>query len=100
LAQLRIGHDVAGFAELLGVLAEHGDNGEELIPVAIETSRGLLVTALRATGRAVFAINPLSVSRYRDRHSAARRKSDPRRCARARASAAHRHGSTPAVARR
>ena len=35
LAQLRIGHDVAGFAELLGALAEHGDNGEELIPVAM-----------------------------------------------------------------
>ena len=45
--------------------------------MAIETSRGLLVTALRATGRTVFAINPLSVSRYRDRHSVARRKSDP-----------------------
>lgn len=59
------------------MLAEHGDNGEELIPVAIETGRGLLVTALRATGRTVFAINPLSVSRYRDRHSVARRKSDP-----------------------
>lgn len=68
---------LAGFAELLGVLAEHGDSGEELIPAAIETGRGLLVTALRATGRTVFAINPLSVSRYRDRHTVTRRKSDP-----------------------
>lgn len=77
LAQARIGHDVAGFSELLALLAEHGDSRGELIPVAIETGRGLLVAALRGTGRAVFAINPLSVSRYRDRHSVARRKSDP-----------------------
>ena len=46
------------------------------IPVAIETCRGLLVARLRATGRPVFAINPLAVARYRDRHSVARRKSD------------------------
>jgi transposase len=51
-------------------------SAEERIPVAIETDHGLLVTALRATGRSIFAINPLSVSRYRDRHSVARRKSD------------------------
>jgi transposase len=76
LAQARIGHDAAGLAELLTLLAEHGDNRAELIPAAIETGRGLLVAALRATGRPVFAINPLSVSRYRDRHSVARRKSD------------------------
>ena len=44
--------------------------------MAIETSRGLLVACLRATGRPVFPINPMSVSRYRDRHSVARRKSD------------------------
>jgi transposase len=44
--------------------------------VAIETSRGLLVACLRATGRTVFAINPMAVSRYRDRHSVARKKSD------------------------
>ena len=44
--------------------------------MAIETSHGLLVAGLRATGRPVFPINPMSVSRYRDRHSVARRKSD------------------------
>ena len=44
--------------------------------VAIETSQGLLVSCLRATGRSVFAINPLAVARYRDRYSVARRKSD------------------------
>ena len=46
------------------------------IPVAIETSRGLLVACLRATGRPVFPINPMAVSRYRDRYSVARKKSD------------------------
>lgn len=76
LARQRIGDDVSGLAQLVNLLAEHGDTGENPIPVAIETSRGLLVSCLRATGRPVFAINPLAVARYRDRHSAARKKSD------------------------
>ena len=72
----RISDDTAGFAALLQVLADAGDSAEEPIPVAIETGRGLLVACLRATGRKVFAINPMAVSRYRDRHSVARKKSD------------------------
>jgi transposase len=68
--------DAAGFATLLELFAAAGDSGQEPIPVAIETSRGLLVACLRATGRDVFAINPLAVSLYRDRHSVARKKSD------------------------
>ena len=76
VAKRRIGDDAAGFATLLHLLAVAGDSGEEPIPVAIETSRGLLVACLRATGRDVFAINPMAVSRYRDRHSVARKKSD------------------------
>ena len=44
--------------------------------MAIETPRGLLVACLRATGRPVYPINPMSVARYRDRHSVAGRKSD------------------------
>lgn len=58
------------------MLAEAGDNADAPIPVAIETPRGLLVAALRATGRPVYAINPLAVARYRERHSVARSKSD------------------------
>jgi len=46
------------------------------VPVAIETPRGLLVACLRRTGRQIYAVNPLSVARYRDRHSVARAKSD------------------------
>jgi transposase len=76
VAKRRIGDDAAGFTTLLQLLAAAGDNDQQPIPVAIETSRGLLVACLRATGREVFAINPLAVSRYRDRHSVARKKSD------------------------
>jgi hypothetical protein len=76
LARRRISDDAAGLAELLGLLAEHGDSPEDPIPVAIETPRGLLVACLRATGRQVYPINPMSVARYRDRHSVAGRKSD------------------------
>jgi transposase len=67
---------VVGFAELVQLLAETGDNAAAPIPVAIETSRGPLVACLRATGRAVFAINPMAVARYRDRHVVSGKKSD------------------------
>ncbi|MFJ2008725.1 IS110 family RNA-guided transposase [Streptomyces chartreusis] len=76
VAKQRINDDAAGFAQLMAVLAEHGDTEDHPIPVAIETSRGLLVSCLRATGRPVYAINPLAVARYRDRHSVSRKKSD------------------------
>jgi transposase len=76
IAKRRISDDAAGFAALITLLADAGDSAEVPIPVAIETSRGLLVACLRATGRNVYAINPMAVSRYRDRHSVARKKSD------------------------
>ena len=71
----RIGNDAAGLARLLELLAEHDpDTGR--LEVAIETSRGLLVAGLLAAGRTVFAINPLAVSRYRDRYRSSQAKSD------------------------
>jgi transposase len=76
VAKKRITDDPAGFALLVDMLFEAGDNGDAPAPVAIETPRGLLVAALRATGRPVYAINPLAVARYRERHSVARAKSD------------------------
>jgi transposase len=76
LARRRIGDDAAGLAALTELLTEHGDSAEDPIPVAIETPRGLLTACLRATGRPVYPINPMAVSRYRDRHSVARKKSD------------------------
>jgi hypothetical protein len=75
LARRRISDDAAGLAQLLGLLAEHGDSAEDPVPVAIETPRGLLTACLRATGRKIYPINPMAVARYRDRHSIAGRKS-------------------------
>jgi transposase len=76
LARRRISDDAAGLAQLLELLASHGDSADDPAPVAIETPRGLLTACLRATGRAVYPINPMAVARYRDRHSVAGRKSD------------------------
>jgi transposase len=51
LAKRHITDDAAGYTILLDLLAEHGDTEQDPIPVAIETSRGLLVPrpALRLT---------------------------------------------------
>ena len=76
LARRRISDDAAGLAALVALLAEHGDTPGDPVPVAIETPRGLLVACLRATGRPVYPVNPMSVARYRDRHSVAGKKSD------------------------
>jgi transposase len=76
VAKKRIPDDPAGFAQLVELLAEAGDTIAAPVPVAIETPRGLLVASLRATGRPVYAINPLAVACYRERHSVARSKSD------------------------
>ncbi|MFJ9567833.1 IS110 family transposase [Streptomyces fuscichromogenes] len=77
LAKRHITDDAAGYKLLLELLAEHGDAEDDPIPVAIETSRGLLVAMLRSGKRKVYAINPLAAARYRDRHSVSRKKSDP-----------------------
>ena len=76
VARRRIADSAAGLGELLELLAGWGDSPEGPVPVAIETPRGLLVASLRATARKVYVINPMSVARYRDRHSTARGKSD------------------------
>jgi transposase len=46
------------------------------VKVGIETERGPWVQALIAAGYEVFAINPMSVARYRERHSTSGAKSD------------------------
>jgi transposase len=76
VAKKRITDALNGFAELIEMVTATGDCAEHPVPVAIETPRGLLVASLRATGRPVYAINPLAVARYRERHSVARSKSD------------------------
>ncbi|MFC8361860.1 IS110 family transposase [Streptomyces griseorubiginosus] len=77
LAKRHITDDATGYKVLLDLLADHGDTEESPIPVALETSRGLLVAVLRTGKRQVFAINPMAAARYRDRHSVSRKKSDP-----------------------
>jgi hypothetical protein len=47
IAKKRITDDPAGFTQLIDMLAEAGDNADAPVPVAIETPRGLLVSALR-----------------------------------------------------
>ncbi|MFD4438341.1 IS110 family transposase [Nocardia sp. NPDC058519] len=76
VSKKRIGDDPAGFTALTQLLTDAGDTAEDPIPVAIETPRGLMVAAIRATGRTVYAINPMAVARYRERHTMARSKSD------------------------
>ena len=44
--------------------------------MGIETDRGLWVMSLVAAGYQVYALNPLSVARYRERHSTSGAKSD------------------------
>jgi transposase len=75
LAKLRIGDDLTGFEELVDVLRKHAGPGGEA-GIALETDRGLLVAALRQSGHQVFAINPKSVDRYRDRFAVSGAKSD------------------------
>jgi transposase len=76
LARARVGDDATGLARLLELLTAHGDSGQDPVPVAIETPRGLLVACLRATGRTVYPVNPRAAARYRDRYSVSGRKSD------------------------
>ena len=76
VAKRRITETIEGFAELTMMLAQAGDSAQDPIPVAIETPRGLLVAALRASGRKVYSINPMAVARYRERHCTSRKKSD------------------------
>jgi transposase len=63
---------IRGFHELV---ADHVEDPGEVV-VGIETDRGLWVNALTAAGYRVYAINPMAVSRYRDRHRVAGAKSD------------------------
>ncbi|AUG78181.1 IS110 family transposase [Kitasatospora sp. MMS16-BH015] len=73
LGRAWIDDDAAGLQLLLGLLVEHSDSPDDRIPVVIETSRGLLVACLRASG----PVNLMAAARYRERHSVSRKKFDP-----------------------
>ncbi len=64
---------VARFHELVASFAEEPG----AVTIATETDRGLFVGALVAAGYRVLAVNPMSTSRYRERHSTSGAKSDP-----------------------
>jgi transposase len=76
LAGGRLREGVAGITAVHGMVACHAVEPSEVV-VGIETDRGLFVAALVAAGYQVYAVNPMSTSRYRDRHSTSRAKSDP-----------------------
>ena len=63
---------IGGFHELV---AGHVEEPSQVV-IGIETDRGLWVGALSAAGYRVYAINPLAVAHYRDRHHVSGAKSD------------------------
>ena len=78
LARRRLPEGLAGITMLHELVAEHLDPAAEpdQVLIGIETERGPWVQALLAAGYVVFAINPLQVARYRERHSPSGAKSD------------------------
>jgi transposase len=75
LAARRLPEGLPGIGELHELLAHHADEPAAVV-VGIETDRGLWVEALLAAGYQLYAINPLAVARYRDRHQVSGAKSD------------------------
>jgi transposase len=85
LARRRLPEGPGGITRLHALIGEHMPEGwadweparaVAMVKVGIETDRGPWVAALVATGYEVFAINPMSVARYRERHSTSGAKSD------------------------
>ncbi len=81
----RLPKGLVGITRLHTLLAEHvpadwvelpAEQVAAQVVVGIETDRGPWVWALRAAGYQVYAINPLSAARYRQRHSTSGAKSD------------------------
>jgi transposase len=68
-------HTETGIATTLARLRRHGDPAS--LPVAIETTRGLVVDRLLAAGHPVIPIHPNAFNAIRPRWGAARAKSDP-----------------------
>jgi transposase len=76
LAAARLPEGIAGVRRFHELVSAHADEPGE-VTVATETGRGLFVGSLVAAGYRVLAVNPLSTSRYRERHSTSGAKSDP-----------------------
>ena len=78
LAKRRVADSLEGVRELHQLVGDHvrPDSGPGYVVVGIEKDRGLLVESLVAAGYQVYALNPLSVARYRERHVTSGAKSD------------------------
>jgi hypothetical protein len=85
LARARLPEGLSGVSRLHALIAEHRQEEWADLPqeeaagrvvIGIETDRGPWVQALLAAGYVVFAINPMQVARYRERHSTSGAKSD------------------------
>src|SRR5687768_17472611 len=85
VARRRLPEGIGGIAGLHALVADHLPEGwvelepeqlQALVKVGIETDHGPWVAALVAAGYEVYAINPMSVARYRERHSTSGAKSD------------------------
>jgi len=79
LAARRLPEGAAGMAQLHALIGqfvpEDDMDGAEVV-IGIETDRGPWAAALVAAGYAVFPVNPLQASRYRERHGVSGAKSD------------------------
>ena len=75
LASRRLPEGLTGIRQLHELNAEHAEEPDQVV-IGIETDRGLWAGALAAAGYQVFAVNPLAVARYRDRHHVSGGKSD------------------------
>src|ERR1700674_2806883 len=66
LGRARVANSLEGVSRIHALVADHSEKPDS----------GLLVQALLASGYQIYAINPLAVDRYRDRHSVSGAKSD------------------------
>jgi transposase len=76
LAGGKLADGAVGIARFHDLTAAHAEEPADVV-IGIETDRGLFVAALIAAGYQVFAVNPMSVARYRERHASSGAKSDP-----------------------
>jgi transposase len=75
LTKARLPEGVGGVARFHELVVPYADDPADVV-IASETDRGLFVGALVAAGYQVLGVNPMSTSRYRERHSSSGAKSD------------------------
>jgi hypothetical protein len=78
LAKKRLAEGVAGITRLHELIGRYlgEDEVDAQVVAGIETDRGPWVAALVAAGYAVYPVNPLQASRYRERHGVSGAKID------------------------